>query len=242
MSRCPSELQLEALLAAPEASPLGAHVASCAACGARLEEMRALGEEFRREVYPRTVDAVAAAAARPGRRRWLLFLAPLPALAAAAIALLAIPRGPPEDYVGIKGDELAVTVFALAPHGARALVDGERVPAASALRFQLRAARPCRLWLVSVDGAGQVSRLYPASGEPAPVAPGPVPGGAVLDGRAGPERIFAVCSPKPLAFAEVERSARSAAGGGEAAVRAARVLPGLPAGARQATLLREKLP
>jgi hypothetical protein len=240
MSRCPSELQLEELLMAGEASPLAGHVAGCTSCRARLEEMRGLGEEFRREVYPLTVDAVAGTARAPRPRRWLLVLAPLPALAAAAIAFLVVPRSPPPDYVGIKGPELSVAVFVQAAGGARAVADGEEVPAGAALRFRIRPPAPCRLWLVSVDAAGQVSRLYPATGEAPEVGAGSLPGGAVLDGRPGPERIFAVCSPRPLAFGEVERAARQAAGGGEAAVRAARVLAGLPGEARQATVLIEK--
>ena len=240
MSRCPSDLQLEDHLLRGEASPLAGHVAGCAACGARLEEMRRLGDEFRREVYPRTVDAVAGAARRR-TWRWLL-LVPAPALAAAAIAFLLVPRGPPEDYVGIKGGDLALSVFAEAPRGARALADGAQVPASAALRFQVRPAAPCRLWLVSVDAGGAVSRLYPPSGEAPVVGAGPLPGGAVLDGRPGPERIFAVCSPGGVAFEAVERAARTAAAGGETAVRGASRLPGLPRDVLQATLLLEKRP
>jgi len=240
MSRCPSDLQLEDHLLHPEPSPIAPHVAGCAACGARLEEMRRLGDEFRREVYPATVDAVVDAA-RPRPWRWLL-LVPAPALAVAVFAFLLIPRGPSDDYTGLKGGSLAVSVFAEAPRGARALADGEQVPAGAALRFQVRAATPCHLWLVSVDASGQVSRLYPPSGDAPVVAAGPLPGGAVLDGRPGPERIFAVCSPRGLAFEEVERAARTAAAGGEEAVRGAIRLPGLPGDALQATLLLEKRP
>jgi hypothetical protein len=240
MSRCPSDLQLEEMLVAGEASAHTGHVASCEGCGARVDEMRRLGEEFRREVYPLTVDAVTNAVARPRRRRWLLLLAPLPALGAAAIAFLVAPRTPPPDYVGMKGGDLVLGVFAQTPGGAHALADGEQVPAGASLRFQVRSAGPCRLWLVSIDAAGQVSRLYPVSGEAEVVAPGALPGGAVLDGRPGPERIFAVCSRRPLGFEDVERAARTAAGGGEEAVRATRLLSGLPAESLQATLLLEK--
>jgi hypothetical protein len=99
------------------------------------------------------------------------------------------------------------------------------------------------LWLLSVDGAGQVTRLHPATGDAAPPpAGGELPGGAVLDGQAGPERLYAVCSAGPLAWQEVEGAARAAAGGGEERVRAGATLEGLPTGTTQTTLLLEKRP
>ena len=240
MTRCPSDLELERHLLADDATALAPHLAGCAGCAARLAEMRREGEEFRREVFPATVDAVVART-RPRRLvpRWALAAAPLAAAAAAVLFLLGRP---PPDYVGAKGGEFSLAVFVHASDGARAAADGAVVPASAAVRFQVRPARPCRLWVVSVDAAGQVSRLFPASGDaPGRIAePGALPGGAVLDGRAGPERIFAVCSPAPLALADVERAAREAAGGGEARVRAGARLAGLPADAAQATLLLEK--
>ncbi|HEX7487527.1 MAG TPA: DUF4384 domain-containing protein, partial [Anaeromyxobacteraceae bacterium] len=69
---------------------------------------------------------------------------------------------------------------------------------------------------------------------------GPLPGGAVLDDQTGPERIYAVCTPAPLAFAEVARAAVQAAGGGAAAVRRGGPLGGAAAGAPQSTVLVEK--
>ena len=239
MTRCPTELELEAYLLG-SAGPLAPHVEGCARCRDQLEEMRRQGEEFRREVYPRTVDAVVARAARRGAPRWLLVAVPL---AAAAAALLYVRTAPPPDYLGVKGGGLALTVFVHDGGGARALADGQPVPAGAALRFEVRPARACRLWIVSVDGAGQVSRLFPASGEAASVAgAGALPGGAVLDGRAGPERIYAICTPTPLSLPAVERAARAAASGGDRGVRAAGALEGLPREATQATVLLEKRP
>jgi hypothetical protein len=242
MTRCPSDLELERHLLGDAPPALELHVADCAACAARLAEMREEGEDFRREVFPATVDAVVARARpRPLSRPWVLAAAPLAAAAAAALFLLGRP---PPDYVGAKGGELSLAVFVQAPGGAQAAADGAAVPAGAAVRFQVRSARPCQLWVVSVDAEGLVSRLFPAGGDaPARIAEaGPLPGGAVLDGRAGPERIFAVCSDAPLALADVERAARGAAGGSDARVRAGGRLEGLPAGAAQATLLLEKRP
>lgn len=246
MTHCPSDLRLEAWLLDQAGSPIAPHLSGCARCRARVEEMRRVGDEFRREVYPATVEAVVASARRRGPlARWMVWLAPVPvAAAAAAILLLVQPRGPEEGYVGTKGPRLSLAVFARAADAARAVADGESVSPSAALRFQVRPAAPCRLWLVSVDAAGTISRLYPAAGEGgAEVAgAGPLPGGALLDGKPGPERIYAVCTPRPLAFAELERAVRMAAGAGAAAVREGRPLQDLPRGAAQTTLLLEKRP
>ncbi|HEY6106753.1 MAG TPA: DUF4384 domain-containing protein, partial [Anaeromyxobacteraceae bacterium] len=193
--------------------------------------------------YPATVGAVEEAAERAaGRRRWRLplLLAPV-AAAAAAVALM---WGPSPDYVGPKG--FPFTAWLAGPAGARAVGDGGEVPAAGALRFRVQPPVPCRLWVVSVDAVGQVSRLYPAEGQGEGGAEvregGALPGGAVLDGRPGPERLFAVCAREPLPFARLERAVRDAAAGGAGAVRSGKVLGGLPRGAVQATLLLEKRP
>ncbi|MGC3997559.1 MAG: DUF4384 domain-containing protein [Anaeromyxobacter sp.] len=240
MTRCPSELALEAHLL--QADPaVEAHLAGCARCAARLAGMERDGDTFRREVFPATVDAVTGADRRPQRRWWLL--APLAAAAAAAALVLVVPRQPPDDYVGLKGGDLTLGVWLDGAKGARAVVDGEGVPAAAGLRFRVRAAGPCRLWLLSIDAAGQVSRLYPASGEGGGEVDGvqELPGGVVLDGKAGPERLFAICTPGPLPWPEVAQAARGA-GAGAGAVREARRLEGLPSGAWQATVLVEKRP
>ncbi len=246
MTHCPSDLRLEAHLLDESGSPIASHLSTCDRCRARLEEMRRLGEEFRREVYPATVEAVVEAARpRSPWRRWAVYLAPIPVAAvAAAVVLMVQPRGPGEDYLGTKGSGLMLAVFARAADAGRVVADGESVSPSAALRFQVHPATPCRLWLVSVDSAGTVSRLYPASGEGgAEVAgAGPLPGGALLDGKPGPERIYAVCTRYPMPFADLERAVRAAAGAGATAVRQGRPLQGLPGGAAQATLLLEKRP
>ncbi len=247
MTRCPSDLELEALLRRPEAGD--AHVFACPRCADRVAEMRRLGEEFEREVFPATIEAVVARSAAPGAGRRALWLAPLAAAAAAAVVVLLVrPPRPGSDYLGAKGSPLTLVAYRPAPGGARALGDGEVVPAAAGIRFAVRPARPCALFIVSADASGHVSRIYPPSGEQGAAVeagggPVVVPGGAVLDGHPGPERFFAVCGcgDEPVRYQDVERAA-GAVGAGEARVRAARTLPHLPADALQATLLVEKKP
>jgi hypothetical protein len=228
----------------PRRSALGEHLDACGACKERLARMASEGEHFVRFVYPRTVDRVIEAGA-PRRRgsRLLDWLIPAGGLAAAAALLLVSPV-PPSDHLGVKGASLSLQAFVGGEGAARAVSDGERVPPASLLRFRVAAGTPCQLWLVSVDGQGQFSRLYPPEGDrPAAVRGGTtLPGGVALDGATGPERLYAVCSPEPVPLDVVERASRAAAAGGEDGLRRATSLPGLPAGAVQASLLVEKGP
>jgi hypothetical protein len=240
-SRCPSELALERHLLDPQGSPDRLHVAACARCTARLEEMRRQGEEFQRYVFPATVEAVEAAADRKGAwrlTRWLA-LGPVALAGAAALLLMLRPAVPPEDYVGSKG-ALGLSVFVREGSAVRAVRDGEPVDAAAALRFRVHAPADCRLWILSLDAKGEVSRLYPAEGTGGAAVSGAaeIPGGAVLDGQAGPERIFAVCTPGPSRWRDLAAQLRGPPG--EAAVRRGPSATGLPAGTQLASLLLEK--
>jgi hypothetical protein len=237
---CPSDLRLEAHLLAPAASGLAAHLEACARCRGRLGAMERDGEEFRRTVYPATVEAVVGAV-RPRRRLRWAFLLPAPAaIAAAAAIVLLLPR----EETQTKGD-LGFAVFAAGPEGgARPVADGGRVPAGAAVRFRVQPSGPCRLWVASVDAGGEISRIYPPGkgGSGAELAAGPaeLPGGAILDGKPGPERFYAVCVPDGVAWPEVVRAVADAAGKGAETVRAPGALRGLPAGTSAASLLVEK--
>jgi hypothetical protein len=244
-ARCPSDLALEAHLLAPGRSEAAPHLDVCDRCRARVARMQAEGEEFRRFVFPATVEAVESAAGR--RRPRLAFVfGPVGALAAMAAALLVFvrtqaPDGPDTGYVGAKGGGVGLAAFVNGEGGARPLEDGAVVPAAAALRFRVSPAAECFLWILSVDAKGQVSRIYPPKGvPPEPRGAGTVPGGAVLDGEGGPERLFAVCAPPAMGWGEIKAAAPAATG--PEAVREARALGGPLAGAHQSTLLLEKRP
>lgn len=248
-ARCPSDLALERHLLSPEGTALIGHLAACQDCAARLATMQRQGDDFLRFVYPATVEAVEAAAARPSLAlAWRRWFALVPALggAAALLFFLARPQAPPDDYLGTKGGgPLGLAVFVQDGPSPRLARDGEPVPAAAALRFRVRIARPCHLWLLSVDARGQVSRLYPTAGEGGASVEqsADLPGGAVLDGQPGPERIVALCAPAPLGWAAAESAVRASLGApGPDSVRRAASIAGLPAGTAQDSLLLEKKP
>jgi hypothetical protein len=251
--RHPSDLALEGYLMERERSKVAPHVGACETCRGRIARMEREGQEFLQYVFPATVEKIEQAAERGKRPAWMrwAFLAPLPIAGLAAALFIALSpgqqmTGPGEDYIGTKGSgaTLGLTVFLGALEGARPVKDGESVPAGAALRFSVRAARECNLWVLSVDGSGEVSRLFPSTGDRAAELKrgGALPGGAVLDGKPGPERIFAVCSPQLVPYRTVEQAAQAAVTRGEKSVRSIGVIPGLPDGTTQATVLIEKKP
>ncbi len=244
---CPSDLALEMFLLDPERSELAAHVKGCGTCAARLEQMRREGAAFQREVYPATVAAVVEAAAghrpelrRPHRPRWTRLAIPL-AAAAALVAFLVLRERRPAA-----ARDFPLAVYVEAPSGAQPVGDGARIPADARLRFEVEPRAPCCLWVLSVDSTGDIARLYPPKGDAAseaivhPPQRQDLPTVAVLDGRPGPARIFAVCTRSPVPWLVVKKAAAEKLRTGDDAVRELRALDGLPAGSSQATLLLEK--
>ena len=242
MNRHPSELALEAYLLDRETSPVAPHLGGCEHCRARVARMEHEGEDFRRFVLPATLDAVLEKNAPERRKRWLWLLGIAPVAAVAALVIAIQPRQPPDDYVGEKGG-MSLVAYLAAPGGAKSVQDGQAVNPSAALRFSIAPHGRCNLWIVSVDESAQISRIYPAQGDGgAPVSKqGALPGGAVLDGRAGLERFYAVCSPAPLGYDDLTKSVRASVRGADD-LRKGPALSGLPKGTRQVSLFLEKRP
>lgn len=228
IARCPSDLALEGYLLQPERSPVTAHVDGCPHCRDRVARMQAEGEEFQQYVFPATVGAIQEAA-QPRVTRWLRYLAPAGALAAAAAATLLVvrtgPVGPGPDYVGTKGATMlhsgraGLRVYMSAADGPKEISDGSIVPAGAALRFAVKPDdKKCFLWMAAVDAKGEISQVFPPLGTPAKDIPaGPVPGGAILDGRPGLERLFALCADDDdVKWEDVRKAAAPAAQGPDA--------------------------
>lgn len=249
MNAHPSELALERHLLEP-APKVRAHLDACGRCAARLEEMKRQGDEFLQYVFPATVEKVEQAAEKGARRfSWFQLFAPASA-AVAALALLLMVRPVSEDACPITADGtcikgkggLGLSVFLNGAAGARVAREGEAVAANAAMRFRVRPSEPCHLWIVSVDSGGQVSRLFPTAGDGGAMVATQldVPGGALLDGKSGPERVIAICTPAPMYYAAVERIVQTSMARGEPAVRGNRDIGGLPEETGQASVLLEK--
>lgn len=110
----PSELKLERHLLDPSRSPVQDHVESCGNCQARLAQMQKQGEDFRRFVYPATLENVTRPRFRFNAVRALWLAAPAAGLA--VVLLMARPtpmsEGPTADYIGTKGAPVQLTVYA----------------------------------------------------------------------------------------------------------------------------------
>ena len=245
---CPADQVLEQLLAGEAlAAERRGHVDTCAHCAARLEWMREVDRHFTSAVFPRTREAMVERVTAPRWRlpRLWVWLVPAAVVAAALVLLVVSWRTPPPDYIGLKGGSGGEGTFEVYlgenGHGRR-LAEGESVRPGDGLRFVVQA--PSRAaFVLSVDSAGNVSRLYPSTGDAAGPAEGLLPGGAILDEVAGPERLFAVyprSEDPPLRFEDVEAAARRAFGGrGPEGVRE---VERLPLDVPQDTLLLEKVP
>ena len=221
----PSDLALEEHLL--DRNKHADHVAGCDRCRQRVAMMEEEGKHFRQYVYPATLEKLEAAP----KRRWSWLLGPIAAAAAAAAVLALYVRQPDSDYVGTKGSALKLTIYASDGSGAHAVADGATVPANAALRFKVHASSPCELTILSLDDSGQVSTVAAGAkiaGEQT------LPGGAVLDGRAGQERFFAVCAPGRIAG--LEEKVKAAGVGGR------KDLSDLPPGSAQASQLLVKTP
>jgi hypothetical protein len=236
---CPSDLALEQYVRAPARSTVMHHVTGCDVCQARLARLEQEGAAFDALVWPATVHRVLDRRPTGWRLPSWLWLAPLPAFAALLIVWVRTDGPVSSDgYVGRKGADLMLTVLASFPDGDRPLKDGERVSPDATLRFEVDAARKCWLSIVAVDSDARVEKLFPANRDSQEIrTAGSLPGSVHLDSHTGPERLFAVCSPKPIGF---ETLAQMVAGSGSGQVRQIQTVQGLGEGAMQSTLLLEK--
>ncbi len=124
--------------------------------------------------------------------------------------------------------------------------DGAQLAPDARIRFLYDSPDYDYLMLVSVTARGEISVLYPMTEGPSiQVVRGlgiPLHGAVQLDDHLGPERFFALFSPAPLAYEQVEAAIAESLRGAAAVDGAAwlRDLSRLPLGCAQATLLIEK--
>jgi hypothetical protein len=247
----PSRAQVEALLASPEAQ---ARLQALREDGARtlaaLPPAQVAAEVERRL---RVARASGAALARWGGPRGRRAGGGVPAVAAAVLFAISIPRvGPqeaePAEVTRAKGLAPHLRVYLKSAGGPRPLRDGESVHPRDVV--QLATVAPGRPFavVVSIDGAGGVTRHVPVAGGPPgasqasppilPTAETALPRSFELDEAPGFERFFLVTGDRPFDVSLVERAARSLAQDPGAAQ--SRPLP-LPAGLSQSSFLLRKV-
>ncbi|MFL5358119.1 ActD-like protein [Archangium sp.] len=155
-------------------------------------------------------------------RRFLPAFALVPALAAAALVLVARPRV--ETPVGVAPEGEVTRVKGLSPHltvhrqhaeAAEALVDGALAAPGDVVQLAYVAAGRAHGVILSVDGRGTVTLHAPEAGATSvPLAPSgthALPGAYALDDAPGFERFFLVTAEAPFALEEVLAAARSLA-------------------------------
>jgi hypothetical protein len=181
-----------------------------AATLARLPPERVAAEVARR-----------AASASPRRPQWRVWLA-LPALVAVAAALVAVavPRRalpPPADADGIRMKGLAphLVVHRRTPAGAERVAPGTAVRAGDLVQLGYVVPRTRFGVIVSLDGAGAVTRHWPVAGPSAATLEAGrevlLPESFHLDAAPRFERFFLVTSERPFAVVGVIDAARALA-------------------------------
>jgi len=237
------ELDALAEAGAPGSSP---HLEGCDRCRTELATMLAARDRFRLSVFPRTAPEIERRLTHPWWRPALPFvLAPAVALGLAALGLLLWPRAPNGPDLGIKG---GATVRVFAQHAGKVtpVLDGEALEAGDALRFEIQPGGLPYLLVGSVDAAGAAGIIFPANGTESgridPVGQFIVPGSAVLDTSAGPERAFVLLSARPLSAEDAKAAMLSVARGGAAGLRTTSALPSVAADAQLSILWEKKAP
>jgi hypothetical protein len=182
---------------------------------------------------------------RPLARLWPVLL--LPVLGVVALMLV----GPRSDLdtkgvapvIGVKG---APNVRVFARRGDRVFaVGGEALAPGDAVRLLFDPPGRPFVLVVSTDGAGKANVYFPYRGQASasvdPRAVLEIPGSLVLDDTAGPERVFALFSDRPLMVSEVETGLHAIGARGWDAIRDTSTLP-LPQGVAQTSFLLERRP
>jgi len=205
---CMSDLRLDELLAeeldeATERTTVD-HLARCAACARRRDEIEASRAEFLRDPPPLRL-AGRPAGSRRRAARWAAPVAGALALAAGAVVvvhgfpLASGPEAPVASAPDVRLKGGSRIGFYVSRNGSVSLGGpGERVAPGDALRFVYSATEPCYLAVLSVDGARKASVYFPQGPAAVRVDAGrdvPLPTSTVLDGTLGHEALYGVfCS------------------------------------------------
>ncbi|HEY0709699.1 MAG TPA: hypothetical protein VGG33_23000 [Polyangia bacterium] len=231
---CPSFLALARWEASP-GGETGDHVAGCARCTARVDELRAdrtalLGSDPHESSRRAARQILASFNTRSARSRWAEVWRRRVGFALPAFAALAlfVVLGQRSSLIGASlsdaGQEPAVRakgalwfeMYRLrAPSGVVEIArDGDEYRGGDRLRFEYSTAAPGYLFVVGVDDEGAVFPYYPddgSAGLPVKTSTRAMLSDSIeLDGHQGFERIFALWSPRPITLAAVRAATAQA--------------------------------
>ncbi|HYO72066.1 MAG TPA: hypothetical protein VEU33_38925 [Archangium sp.] len=203
---CLSDLQLDLLLGRAlgggEEGRAREHLATCAGCSARYDELHAHREAFQAAMPPLKLRAP-----EPPRRlvpRRTAWVGSVMALAA-SVALVVLVGRPPREVLEVGRTKGAGwSGFYVRHQGVvREGGPGEVVRPGDALQFTTSLTAPGYVAVLSVDGARRASLYYPA-GPTAALQPAgeavPLPLSTVLDETLGPETLYVLACPAPIAL------------------------------------------
>ncbi len=198
---CASDLQIDRWLAEElddgSVARLEGHLAACARCQARLEDIRS-SRAVSGGVLPREIALHARSARRGPWSRWGARAGSVLALAAATVLVLRASHRDAELESG-EGERAKgaghVAFYVMHDGRAREGSDGERLAPGDAIEFAYTARVPGYLAIVSVDGAKHANVYYASEGRAARIEPGSdvsLPQSTVLDGTLGEESVYAL--------------------------------------------------
>jgi hypothetical protein len=251
-----TSFHLEALrlgvASAEEQDWAAAHATTCPRCAELARTLEGYRRDFADQALPRTRAAVRAGVRRASGRppRWWGALVAAPVLALMLLVVVgrkpARPRGEPPEEPAIAekgGPALAI----VARRGARVFPvrSGDPLQPGDQIRFVLKGVSYPYGMIASVDGAGRANIYVPYEGARSiSVNPGnevEIEGSIVLDGRLGPERVFALFSRDPLSSEAVRRALADIGSRGGEAIRKTTSLP-VTADAQSSLLIQKVAP
>lgn len=212
------DLLLLSALSADEANAAKQHLDDCPHCKQRWQELNEDKQRFEQFVFARTLPKVEARlqTERQGffARFKLQILIPVVGMAAAAALVMATPGTQNEDdlYVGIKGGQPSLDVFAVRGAGGPFQVTPQtKLQPSDRIRFVVNPAGARYLIVASRDGAGVFSVYHPFGAQQSqPVAEKhakvELPGAVELDATLGTERVVAAFSDEPLNASQVKEA------------------------------------
>ncbi len=213
------DMLLLSALDSTESTSAKSHLEACTVCNTRWQEVNEDKQRFEQFVFARTLPKVEAAVEESGamRRpldlRWLMPAFGLLTAGLAAFVVYAAVSGPTgESYLGVKGAQPVLEVFAMRAEGhAFAVKRGQALKPKDRIRFVVNPAGAKYVMIASQDAKGAFTVYHPFGATESALIEGDqgpkkveLSSTVELDEVSGPEKLVAVFSDAPVKAAQVE--------------------------------------